>query len=184
MLPHISPPPHIGNFPISLPQNSGGQKASTSFVPPPTLAQMQPPQRGHFFSPRVICPMCPPLPCPSSNPQPHLPAGSSGLLVLVRFSPGTTYSLPIFLSPVTSRTFHSPPSSTPSPSPRADKDDGQEVVSGLSRGEEEARKGSSDATPPPPSGSADTSGDSEPAGEGGPFVGELRVGRAAGELGV
>lgn len=71
-----------------------------------------------------------------------------------------------------------------SPSPRADKEDRQEVVSGLSRGEEEARKGSSDASPPPPSGSADTSGDSEPAGEGGPFVGELRVGRAAGELGV
>ena len=69
--PHFPCSPHR-EFPISLPQNSSGQRASTSFVP---LTAPAPPKRSLFREaisspPHVLCPLCPPRPWPTSNPSP------------------------------------------------------------------------------------------------------------------
>lgn len=76
--PHSPSSPH-GEFPISLPQNSSGQRASTSFVPLPTLPQggVQPPRRSHLFFPCVSCHVASTA-APTSQPQHPAPPRPGG----------------------------------------------------------------------------------------------------------
>lgn len=120
--PHFPSTPHR-EFPISLPQNSSGQRASTSFVPLPNLPQMQLLQRGHLFFPSVSG-----VHLTILRPTGLRAAQASCCWSL--FSPGASCSLPSFLSPVTTRLGRSTPSasSTPSslspPLPKADGEEG------------------------------------------------------------
>lgn len=125
--PHFPSTPHR-EFPISLPQNSSGQRASTSLVPLPNLPQMQPLQRGYLFFPSMSCVLrcCVHL----TIPRPTGLRAAQASCCWSLFSPGASCSLPSFLSPVTTRLGRSTPSasSTPSflspPLPKADGEEG------------------------------------------------------------
>lgn len=98
LLPHIAPPPHIGNFRFHFLKS---QAARGPQLPPNPCHSCSAFTEASSSPPHVICYTCPPPLCSCPNSQPRWPDGSSGLLLRVRLSPSASSSLHIFLSPAT-----------------------------------------------------------------------------------